>query len=68
MVKAIEYIRSKDLEPESLIHDGLKISMTSLIDCKELGEYVRLSTGLVCSFAIEPHTRSKMICVGRTPY
>ena len=46
MVKAIEFIRSKVLEPESLIHDGLKISITSLKDCKELSEYVRTSIGL----------------------
>jgi hypothetical protein len=34
----------------------LKISITSLVDCKELGEYVRTSTRLKYSFAIKPLT------------
>jgi hypothetical protein len=45
-VKAIEFIRSKAVEALSLIHDGLSKATGLLIDCKELGEYVRNITGL----------------------
>jgi hypothetical protein len=44
MVKAIHFIRSKVVEADSLIHDGLNKATKSLIDCKELGEYARNAT------------------------
>ncbi len=58
MMSAMEFIRSKEVEPSSLIHDGMlvPISAASLIDCKALGEYFRNATRLKCSFAIKPMT------------
>ena len=58
MMAAMEFVRSKGVEPSSLIHDGLlvPVSATSLIDCEALGEHVRNATGLQCSFAVKPMT------------
>jgi hypothetical protein len=40
MIEALEFVMSRDVEPSSLIHDGMLVlaSATSFIDYKALGE------------------------------
>lgn len=56
MLSAIGYIQSGGVEVASLIHDGALIKATDehKVDLEELGDHVRESTGLECSFAIKP--------------
>ena len=58
MMVAREFVRNKEVEPSSLIHDGqlVPVSSPSLIDCKTLGENVRNGMWLKYSSQIKPIT------------
>eukprot|EP00873_Tetraselmis_striata_P009643 jgi/Tetstr1/429907/TSEL_019772.t1 len=56
MVEAIRYLQAADVHVASLIHDGALIAAEDQerVDIEALGEHVRNSTGLKCSFAMKP--------------